>query len=73
MADLGRPPGPARTCFFSYHGHFYHSQEANQALLAAAWRGALPHKKPQKRLTEKKALKEGKPQKASKRKAKKVL
>jgi hypothetical protein len=35
----------------------YHSQEANQALLAAAWREALPHKEPQKRLPEKKALK----------------
>ena len=39
----------------------YHSQEANQALLAAAWREALPHKEPQKRLPEKKALKEAKP------------
>lgn len=39
----------------------YYSQEANQALLAAAWREALPHKEPQKRLSEKKALKEGKP------------
>jgi hypothetical protein len=48
----------------------YHSQEANQALLAAAWRGALPHKEPQKGLPEKKALKEGEPQKTSKRKAK---
>jgi hypothetical protein len=39
----------------------YHSEEANQALLAAAWREALPHKEPQKGISERKALKEAKP------------
>jgi hypothetical protein len=43
--------------------------KANQDLLATAWRGA-PHKEPQKRLPEKKELKEGKPQKSSKKNAK---
>lgn len=39
----------------------YHTQEANQALLAATWREALPQKVPQKRISEKKTLKEAKP------------
>jgi hypothetical protein len=36
----------------------HQSQKSNQALLTAAWRGAHPHKKLQKRLPEKKALRE---------------
>ena len=38
----------------------YHTQEANQALLAATWREALPQKEPQKRISEKKTTQRSK-------------